>query len=284
MDWYVTHKFLEYIELLEKFLVEMAANESHIRRRGLKVALQLDSAEKGLEAINLFCEEFSRIRRSVATIDKALFSEIQAIESEGRLLEQIPLIALALKMARVRYSGGNGADQARPYVGLMASLYPRRTAFGEGISLQRTIISLGRLRSPVKVLQDILRQTDSDDNDVVKPSNVDKVRVIHLIDSAIESLGAAQSVSAVQRDQITAYLRDAKTELQSSRPAWSKIVGVLVIVAAITTGISDAPGAIKNVKDAIEHILGTSVDKADKRSLPIPESTPSTPGFLPVRI
>ena len=60
------------------------------------------------------------------------------------------------------------------------------------------------------------------------------------------------------------------TPTRAPTPSWSKIVGALVIVAAITSGMADAPNAAKNIKDAIEYILGTSVEKPLQKYLPAP--------------
>ena len=76
---------------------------------------------------------------------------------------------------------------------------------------------------------------------------------------------------------LQSYLLEAKKEALSASPSWSKIVGALVIVAAVTSGLADAPGAAKTIKDAIEYVLGTSVIKPLQNYLPAPNEPYAPP-------
>jgi len=69
-------------------------------------------------------------------------------------------------------------------------------------------------------------------------------------------------------------LQESKDEISADQPSWSKIVGALVVVAAITSGLADAPAAARTVKEVIEYILGSSVEKPLIQYLPppVPES------------
>src|SRR5690606_10744411 len=154
----------------------------------------------------------------------------------------------------------------------------------EAVSLSKTIINLGRLRGIVAILLEHMSQREASDDEVFKPSNIKPDRVIDLIDAALIEVEHLTSISPSERARIEGYLQEAKKEALVSSPSWSKIVGALVIVAAITSGMADAPNAAKNLKDAIEYILGTSVEKPLQRYLPPPpeerQEEPSAIGVI----
>lgn len=76
------------------------------------------------------------------------------------------------------------------------------------------------------------------------------------------------SLAADDKKQLLEYLEHTKLELAETNPSWKKIVGALVIVAALLSGLADAPQAYENVSKAIQHILGTSVERHLPRQLP----------------
>lgn len=274
MKWYDLVQFQRKIEVIEAFLTEMAANETTLLTYGLRAAYDLPSAEKGMEAMNEFVDEFPGLMRLASATDSSLAAELQSLESTSNIVEQISLVALRLRMVNVR-------RPVRVSLSLFLATFVRGlrakdSLFSEEkLSLQRAVINLGRVRAITKLLDEILYGRRANDSEVMKPSNVDKDLVVQLIDAAIADLEGAGSLPAARRAEIAEILRDAKTEVLSDRPTWSKAVGALVIVAAITSGLADAPNAIKSIQTAIQHILGTSVSKPSTTVLSPP--SPTTP-------
>ncbi|MGL5004135.1 MAG: hypothetical protein ACRDAM_14445, partial [Casimicrobium sp.] len=122
---------------------------------------------------------------------------------------------------------------------------------------------------------EFLGSLEASDDEIFKPSNLKADSVLDLIDHAIAEIQSATSISPTERKRIEGYLHEAKKQASSTSPSWPKIVGALVIVAAVTSGIADAPNATKNIKEAIEYILGTSVEPPTQRRLaPALESEP----------
>jgi hypothetical protein len=276
MNWYDLRPFEEKIKVIEAFLTEMAANETTLLWYGLRAAYDFPSAEKGMEAMSEFVSEFPRLMRLASATDSSLAVTLQTLESGSNLVEQISLVALRLRMV----------DAKRPmrrslplfFATFIGGLSAKQSLFSEEkISLQRIVISLSRLRAITKLLDEILYGRRANDSEVMRPSNIDKNLVVQLIDAAIADLEGAGTLPAARRAEIAEILRDARTEVLSDRPTWSKAVGALVIVAAITSGLADAPNAIKSVQTAIQHILGTSVTKPSTTILPPPPTTPVEP-------
>ena len=113
-----------------------------------------------------------------------------------------------------------------------------------------------------------MKNRENADDEVFKPSNVHPDRVVQLIDDALLQIEAVTTLAPEEVLRLKNYLVEAKKEALSSKPSWARIIGALVIVAAITSGLADAPGAAKTVKEAIEYILGTSISKPLQKYLP----------------
>ncbi|MBY0408553.1 MAG: hypothetical protein K2Q97_00125 [Burkholderiaceae bacterium] len=165
--------------------------------------------------------------------------------------------------------------------------------FGESqISLQVSCINLEKLRALTRRGSSLLQAKESSDDEIFEPSNLRTFepsnlrtfepsnlrsdRIVELIDAALAEIKSTTSLSQDELARIEAYLSEARAEVQSEKPSWARIVGALVIVAAVTSGIADAPGATKTVRDAIEYILGTSTSSPLQRYLPNTAQGPYT--------
>jgi hypothetical protein len=137
----------------------------------------------------------------------------------------------------------------------------------EDISLQKTIVRVGELRGFVEIAEELFSWRQFSDDEIFKPSNVSTDRVLELIDGAIGQVESANFIPPTHKENIIRYLREAKEEAISKQPSWSKIVGALVVVAALLSGTADAPGAVSTVRSVIEYILGTSVEQPLKHYL-----------------
>lgn len=274
MEWYEIRAFAEGLAAIEQFFIEIAANEERLLTFGFERALLLPSAEKAHEALKTFHEDFSALKRLVLRIDRVLGQELEQLDSDGKLVEQISLISLKLRVSQARQpmSATIGTINLwRTYIPFMFNSTRSKSLFGdEPVSLHKTIINLGRLRGLTHVFSDLLSKREISDDEIFKPSNVKPDRVIDLIDTALEEIERLSSLSPSERVRVQGYLHEAKKEALSSNPSWPKLLGALVIVAAITSGLADAPNAAKNIKDALEYILGTSVERPLQKYLPVP--------------
>lgn len=275
MNWYEIYSFKDRLSNIEEFFVEIAANEEQLLTFGFRRALEFATAEKAFEALKTFDEDFASLKRYMHKMDRTLGQELAQLDANGKLIEQVSLIALRLRMSEIRkpMSGTIAAiNQVFLYLPYLSRFVKSKGLFGEEpVSLQKTIINLRRLKGLANICYELMSSMDNSDDEVFKPSNIRPDRVIDLIDAAISEIENISSISPTERARIEGYLHDAKKEALGTNPSWSKIVGALVIVAAVTSGIADAPNAAKNIKDAIEYILGTSVEKPLQKYLPPPQ-------------
>lgn len=269
MDWYRAHYFADQVAAIEHYFVTLAANEEDIRAFGFRTALQFSGAEEALAALATFGEDFAAFKQGVDRLGKTFLRELESIDAEGKFVEQVALVSLRLRMAQAR------KRERVSFVAVFArtlnisssgkSLFDERQ-----VSLHAAIINLEKLRSLARRASTLLRSKEESDDEVFKPSNILTDRVVDLIDAALDEIRASSSLAPEEAARLEAYLSEARAEAQTEKPSWSKIVGALVIVAAVTSGLADAPNAAKTVREAIEYILGTSVAKPLQKYLPSP--------------
>lgn len=280
MVWYEVSQFADRVAAIEQYFVALAANEEDIRVLGFRAALHLPGAEEALQALTTFTEEFAAFRQEIERLGKAFTRELEQIDAQGNLTEQVALVSLKLRMvqARTRERVNLAVFIAR----VLNFSSTGKSLFGESqVSLHIVIINLEKLRALARRSSTLLQAKEEADDEVFKPSNVRSDRVVELIDAALAQIKGSTSLAPEEVERLEAYLSQARADAQADKPSWSKIVGALVIVAAVTSGLADAPGAAKTVRDAIEYILGTSIAKPLQRYLTAPperyEAQPAPP-------
>jgi hypothetical protein len=227
------------VEAIEQYFVFLAANEEDIRVFGFRTALRLPGAEEAIKALASFGEDFAAFKQDAQRLGKAFSGELERVEAEGKFVEQVALVSLRLRMAQAR---------TRERVSLAAALArtlnissSTKSLFDESqVSLHAAIINLEKLRSLCRRASSLLRAKEESDDEVFKPSNVRSDRVVELIDVALTQIRASASLGPEEIERLEAYLSEARSEAQAEKPSWSKIVGALVIVAAVTSGLADA--------------------------------------------
>lgn len=274
MDWYEPHKLAESIRIIRRFLIDVASMDHEISYLGLYVVRGFDNFGIAINAMEEFPEKFTSLKRKVSLLDKELFSQLEFIENDSKLVEQLSLINLKIQMSqRSRYAAFSGSPFAKAVLAF-PRLFIRPKANGifgnESVSIERAIVNCEKLISTLKVIEEVVRYCEEADDTLFKPSNIKESRVVELIDQAIEQIENLSNLSSDVTEKLIGYLQEAKNEVASSSPKWSKVVGALVIAAALTSGLADAPGAAKTLQSAIEYILGSSISKQLHHYLPPP--------------
>ncbi|MCI0565537.1 MAG: hypothetical protein MN733_44300 [Nitrososphaera sp.] len=270
MEVYEIGEFSERIQNIERFIIEFAAADGNLLTHDFRGAARLPSYEDAMSAIQSFPEDFVSLQRILAVLDKTLASNLML---ESGLRDQLSLLQLRLRIASLKKPMTFG----RALLNRMISPVRRRFRVSRTLyDAESILIDLGKVRAISKLAQELCGWRQYIDDDVFKPSNVNSDRVIELIDTAISQIEQASAVPPTQRDRMLGYLQEAKREVVSIRPSWSKIVGALVIVAAITSGLADAPDAAKTLREVIEYIMGKSVEQPLQRYLsPPPNEHPN---------
>lgn len=265
MNYHNLDEFSKEIESLEMFFTEFAAREDEVLALGIKKVSKFKSYENVAQYMKIFETRVHEFHEFVRPIDRLLFEKIKTLTNETGLVEAIVGIEVSLRIATQRQKIPLGSELVNallfqlPYI---SNLIRRRKLFSEEIiPIQKLLVALGRLKNFVAMASDAYIYQWNHDSDVFKPSNLDNEKIILLIEEAIDNIENGSSLSREGKRQLIEYLYKAKSEFSEDRPSWNKIVGALVIAAAITSGIADSGGAIENIDKAIKYILGSSIEK-----------------------
>lgn len=273
MDYHDLEKFQKEIELIEQFFIELAAREDEVLTFGLRRIAKWSSFEAIQKILPAFESKIHELLAFLRPINKQLFENVQELTQEAKLVESITSIQVALRIAAERQSLGVRGEIITtfflhlPYI---SSMFRKRRMFSEEVvSIQKILVALGRLRNLAKMAGETYIRRWSRDSDVFRPSNLDEEKIINHIENAIHEIEHSSPLPEDEKRQLTEYLYKAKSELAEDKPSWNKIVGALVIAAAITSGIAAAPQAYKNIDAAIKYILGTSIERHIPSTIPL---------------
>ena len=207
-------------------------------------------------------------------IDKDLFLQISNLKNTSKIIEELTTISVQLSVLTNKKSLSTSGDILNsilfqlPYI---SGMFKHRQLFSkEQISIQKTLVSLTRLSSLIKRLEKLYRKASDLDDEIFKPSKINSDKLIECIDNAILSLETTPSISSGDKERLIEYLIATKVEVSGKNPNWNKAVGALVIVATLLGGVAVAPQAYNNVTQAIQHVLGVSIEKHMPNILPPP--------------
>lgn len=275
MNYHELGGFIEEITGLEEFFTEFAAREDEILTLGMGRVAKWSSYQNAVGSLKTFETKIHEFQAFLRPIDKNLYERVVALATDSKLVESIVGIEVSLRIAAQRQKPNFGSELKNtllfqlPYI---SNLIRRRKLFSEEvIPIQRLLIAIGRLKNLVSISQDVYIHQWSHDSDVFKPSNLDDEKIINYIEEAIMCIETESPLSKEDKKQLIEYLYKAKSEFSENRPSWNKIVGALVIAAAIISGIADSSGAMENIDTAIKYILGTSVEKHLPKLVPLLE-------------
>ena len=275
MDYHDLDEFREEIESIERFFTELAAREDEVLTFGIRRATQWSSFEAIQETLPNFEAKIYEFLAFLRPVNKQLFEKVQELLQEAKLAESIASIQVSLRIAAERRSLGVKGELINtflfhfPYI---SNMFRKRRLFSEEVvSIQKILVALGRLKNLITLAAENYIRRWSRDSDVFRPSNLDEEKIINHIEIAIAELEQNAALPEDEKKQLTEYLYKAKSELAEDRPSWNKVIGALVIAAAITSGIAAAPQAYENIDAAIKYILGTSVERHIPSGVPLLE-------------
>lgn len=272
--WYEVHLFQKKIDTLKLFLSELASREEEIITFGLKRVSDWESYEEAKPVIEEFEEDLLEVESLSKYIDSDIHEQLNSLKNESKIIEELTTISVQLSVLTNKKSLSVGGDVINsilfqlPYIS--GIFKHRQLFFKEQISIQKILVSLTRLNSLVKRLEKISRRASDLDDEIFKPSKIDSGVLLEKLDGAITALRNTSTIASVDKDRLIEYITASKLEISGDKPNWNKAVGALVIVAALLGGVAAAPQAYDNVAQAIQHILGVSIEKHIPNMLPPP--------------
>jgi len=272
--WYEVHTFQEKLNTLKVFLSELASREEEIITFGLKPVSGWESYVKAKPIIEGFEVDLMEVEELSKYIDKDIYEQLNKLKNQTNIIEELTIISVQLSVLANKKAlsvSGDVLNSLLLQIPYISGIFKNRKLFSkEKISIHKTLVTLTRLKSLVKRLEKIYRKTSDLDNEIFKPSKIDSDKLLDCLDNAIKALETTNSIASQDKDRLIEYITAAKVEVSGDKPNWNKAIGALVIVATLLGGVAVAPQAYDNVSEAIQHILGVSVEKHIPNILPPP--------------
>ena len=254
------HQLSEEIDGVKDFFKELASRESELAIAGLASVRYWQSYRDCAALMRNFDANMHKVFSHARTFDREIFESIRNVMEQNGLSEAISIVNTRIEFAASEAQRTLVSIPGNTIALIKSKIRKKRLFVDEGISLTRIVASITRLCSLLALLRDREMERYRSDDQIFKPSNVDIDRVLNYIDQALFHVNS-ELRNHPQIVDIIVYLELTKRELADARPSWKNIVGALVIVATILSGVAAAPEAYQNVKAALDHILGTSVER-----------------------
>ncbi len=281
--WYEVHRFQENLDVLKIFLSELASREEEIITFGLKRVSDWESYKKAKPIIEEFEVEFLEVEELSKYIAKDIHEQIKKIKNESSIIDELTTISVQLSILTNKKPlsiSGDVLNSFLLHIPYMSGIFKHRQLFSkEQISIHKTLVTLTRLKSLAKLLEKIYRKTSDLDNEIFKPSKIDSNALLEKLDSAVQALELNNSIAVHDKERLIEYIISAKVEISGEKPNWNNTLGALVIVATLLGGVAVAPQAYDNITQAIQHILGVSIEKHIPNMLPPPQGEQEDEGF-----
>ncbi|MEM5503073.1 hypothetical protein WNY59_15910 [Ahrensia kielensis] len=264
METFEIYQLGEDLKNIENFLLDVISNERKIRRRGLSAVLSLGSYHEVSDALSTLEIKLSNFSRTANIMNPEIGTKFDDLIRESNLTKASAEISVSLKIAERSEIRSSFEEPLLKYFKVITGFYPeKRSPFLLGqsqIDIKSMLIDIERISPTVKSVREEMYARAKDDFETFKPSNISIENVNVFIQNALSIVSDSASISFDTKQNVEEYLKDIKAELAQDTPAWKKVVGALVIVSAILSGMAAAPDALANVRGALQEIIGASID------------------------
>lgn len=257
---------------IERVFYQVAAHESELQAFGLRrLARWVDLGELTPQ-LDAFPLELASSKKIIEIFDKGKYDQLTELLRETKLEELITRFSVKLKIVE------NERPNIHPIATLLSTL---RLVFRRNItndlfssseiSMEGVLSAITRIKSLLALISNELNERHESDDEIFKPSNINITHITVEIDAAITNINQSDGLGGEERKKLIEYLDEAKAELAKKEPSWRKVIGALVISAALLGGVAVAPQAVDNINKAITYILGTSIPYRQAKKLALPK-------------
>lgn len=266
MHYYEITKFLEKIDKLIAFYTNIAANEDNIYLFGWKRILLSEewiAVSEILQSIGTDAYGILKICRSIST---QLHDELDVIFYDNKLITTLTTSYVTIDIESKKSIPLPLQTTINMIVNFLSKSFAKRSKdLFNTVNLHELIASLHRVRQISGIAKEQLLFLE--DDSIFTYSHINPNTILDYIDNAIRGISAAY-IPEDQKQKIIIQLIQTKQDIAEKSTPWKKIVGSLLIIASLLSGISDAPQAFDNVNKAINHIIGKAVQPVSPLSLP----------------
>lgn len=258
------------LDFLREFVYELAVREGEVAHRLYKVA-NWPLFEGVEEWLHSFDEQIAEVLECAKDVDRETWMSMVTLIGSSKIADLVARLYVQIKVERSRME-----SPVREVLRLYTSTFYSVTGLKlnrslsplSAIPLEDILTTLHRLVAMARRVKAIYKRSCDAEAAFWVDAGINNSEVLLLIDSALAEVDII-SIPVKQKRRIVALLNEAKASLaEDSNVSWSKIVGALVIVATILSGLADAKQAYENVQKALRHILGPAVEDRRLREQP----------------
>jgi len=260
MDTYYLDQFSENLAKLSNYLAELAGIESYIAAFGWASVSRLENASKTLEIVEAFNEFLPKLQRISRKLDRHSDQQLTQFLEKADLQRKLTKVSTKIKVGlntRQPSSASFTAIIGFTANSILGKFGTQNSAFTKAaIDLEELISDIDILKGKVREMRELFIDRVISESETFKPENINEDEVQAHLERAIELLEAEGDMPEALRKQLLANLRAAHADAAKPRPPWPSIIGTLVIVSTILSGLADTPQAYSNVKQSLDHIMG----------------------------
>jgi hypothetical protein len=276
MNSYEISDLSDELKAIVSFMTEFAAREVEFSIFGARRVASWDSYRNVASTMHDIDNRVADVLEFARATDRATWNALNGILGSGQLGSMIGRIQIWIQIESNRRHMDVVARMLR-FVVTQFGIRRQENVFARNeLPVQQVLTVLHRTIPLLKRLENEYWRQKASDDKLYIPSNLDQTVVIEFIEAAILDVRGAR-LNSEDRKIFLAHLESVKAELISKNASWRNVVGALVIISTLLSGLSDSPKALENVSNAIQYILGTSVRKSEPPAQIAPDVAPSLP-------
>jgi len=217
------------------------------------------------DVIDSFTGTVSHYQARAKDVDPALAGAIGAILERSGVERTLTRLAFQLRSAEHVDPIPVGDEVVYGVAWRLAS-QKTKTRYGDFLALSKGYRPLDQLITLLRRLEQIGHEPGVSDDSLFAPSRISVPVVVNLLNEAKNEVQGASLDDEAKRE-LLAYIEEARREVRRPRPAWTRVVGAIVIAAAVISAVADLPKAVEHLQGAAHYII----DAARVRQESLPE-------------
>lgn len=278
MDLFEIDDFIAELRQIKSFFLAMEASRESLSVVGLKGINRWEGYEGATKALSTIETKLALAIRASRFIHPEISERLSNIHENSPLVSRAPEINIAVQVEEARSNQLLRLSDFARIVNVFAPLlgiarFKSQFSDDGTMPLRRMLVDIERLIPLSEELSASALRKGYSDDEVFKPSNVNIENVKVYIENTIVAIDASTTIDTKIKIKLNEYLTEVNAELVKELPSWKKVVGALIIVSTILSGVAAAPEAISNINSAVNYVLGTSIEDVVNSS--------NGPKFLP---
>jgi hypothetical protein len=257
-SYYDIYTYTDALKSLGEFFTQLAAKESRIAIYGWREICEAENFKSILSTLETFESASYKFLRAANSMNIALASNSQRILHDGNLLSDLSIVFTALKIESTKSQSLEArAERILNIINIVRArlFWPATPLFGT-ISIKKLISSIHRLQQVSEMIGSEF--IFKDDNNLFAPSRINSDIVIEHLNLAIDALKIS-NIALEHKNIIINQITITKQDIADEKTPWKKIIGSLLIISALLSGLADAPQACANITNAISYIMKSSI-------------------------